>query len=696
VTLQPGATATVKLQVNRGGHTGPAQFQVTGLPEGVSSKCLDLPADKAEGQLELVADLKLGDKETKAKVKVAVKVGTGQAEKTFDLTIPKVFVPSFQAAKEVLLQPGGSAVLDLAVNRNEFQGPLELRVESVLPKVMAKVSRLEANQNSVKLQLAAAADAPDVNQAIRVVGTVVGRTVAVEVPVRVDRTPFRVQAFRVVTLEPGQKRKIELPIERRSYLGPLEIEPLELPEGVRIARATVGPDQKSVALEIVADENAKERVRTARVQAKGGSVVRSEPIVIRVYREGEGFLPREMLNDPLLRRGSFGGRLTAKSKRALVEAYGGTPESEAAVMRGLKWLAAHQQPDGRWSLKAYDTDIENCDCRDAKFEEKVVEEDVAGTAFGVLPFLGAGVAIDRSPEEPKELAEYQSRVQHAIEFLVRSQSVSKDPLQDGRLSGNMYAHAAATIALCEAYGLSGDRWKDRLLVPTQKAIRFIAQAQHKNGGWRYAPRQEGDMSAVAWQFLAIRSGQLAGMTIGSDPLVRAERFVDSCAAGPEGAEKSQYSYQPGEGPQKAKISLTAAGLLTRQYLGRWKKDHPDLAAGCKEIMKNLPPESGSNLGPIYYYYYATQVLHHMEGEDFDLWNARMREHLIRTQEKTGHKTGSWNPNGVDHGAAGGRLYATGMALMTLEVYYRHLPMYRTVQKKARRSIDPLAPVEELQ
>jgi hypothetical protein len=72
------------------------------------------------------------------------------------------------------------------------------------------------------------------------------------------------------------------------------------------------------------------------------------------------------------------------------------------------------------------------------------------------------------------------------------------------------------------------------------------------------------------------------------------------------------------------------------------------------------------------------VLHHLEGADFDLWNYRMREHLIRTQQKQGHETGSWNPDGADLGTRGGRLYATSLALMTLQVYYRHLPMYTPV------------------
>ena len=695
VTLPAGSSTSIKVTIHRGGHTGPAQFQLSGLPQGVTAKVSELPADKTEASIELAADPKLGDQEEKATVKVAVKVGQGQAEKTFALSIPRVALPTFAPVKPVLLQPGSRATVELAVQRGGFQGPLELSVQNLPKGVSAKAARLEANQNATKLEISAAPDAPDAKQPVQVIGTVLGRTVSVEVPVEVNRTPFRVQAFRVVTLRPGEKQKIELPIERRGYAGALEIAPLDLPEGVKVASVKVSPDQRSVALEIVAEENAAKRVRTARVLAKGGQMTYSEPIVVRVKGAEEGFFPSEVLDDPtmpLLRRGSFGGRLTARAKKALLEAYGGTAESEAAVMRGLKWLAAHQRSDGAWSLKAYDAEAENCNCRDANFEKDVEDDDVAGTAFGVLAFLGAGVAIDQAPEEPPELAQYQSRVLDAIAFLVKRQVKSDKPTEDGRLSTNMYAHAAGTIALCEAFGLSGDRWKERLKLPAQRAIRFIAQAQHKEGGWRYQPRQPGDMSAVGWQFLAIRSGQLAGMPIGNDPLIRAERFVDSCAAGPPGAEKSQYSYLPGEKPR---ISTTAAGLLTRQYLLKWKKDHPDLVAGCKEIMKNLPPESGTSLGPIYYYYYATQVLHHMEGEEFDLWNARMREHLIRTQEKTGHRAGSWNPQGTDYGNRGGRLYATGMALMTLQVYYRHLPLYRTVAKKpSRRVIDALAPVPE--
>jgi hypothetical protein len=387
---------------------------------------------------------------------------------------------------------------------------------------------------------------------------------------------------------------------------------------------------------------------------------------------------------PLLRRGSIGGRLTAESKQALLDFYGGTPESEAAVMRGLKWLADHQQADGSWPLKDYAKGIKDCNCQ-GEFEKEIDDSPTAGTAFGILPFLGAGVTHKRAPSQPPELAKYQKVVERGLVFLAKNQIIgkSKDDKKDGYLGGSMYAHALGTIAFCEAYGLSND---ERVKVNAQKAIKYLLTAQHEQGGgWRYEPGQPGDMSVTGWVFLAIRSAQLTGIDVLKPPLIRAGRFVDSCAVGPSEAKNSQYAYTPGTPASPATPAtpaMTAAGLLTREYLG-WKKDEPDLLAGAQYLMQNLPPESGDQLGAIYYYYYATQVLHHLEGTNFDLWNYRMREHLIRTQQKTGHKTGSWNPEGVDYGARGGRLYATAMSLLTLQVYYRHLPMYRVIKLSAR-------------
>ena len=66
---------------------------------------------------------------------------------------------------------------------------------------------------------------------------------------------------------------------------------------------------------------------------------------------------------------------------------------------------------------------------------------------------------------------------------------------------------------------------------------------------------------------------------------------------------------------------------------------------------------------------------HWGGPKWDAWNRAMRDHLVQTQDTRGLESGSWHfPD--HHGDKGGRLYNTAMAVMTLEVYYRYMPLYK--------------------
>ena len=77
-------------------------------------------------------------------------------------------------------------------------------------------------------------------------------------------------------------------------------------------------------------------------------------------------------------------------------------------------------------------------------------------------------------------------------------------------------------------------------------------------------------------------------------------------------------------------------------------------------------------------------MHFYGGPEWEAWNkgtkdkAGMRDTLIQGQD-TGqdkahvHQKGSWSSDG--HPQTSGRLMVTSMSLLTLEVYYRHLPLY---------------------
>ncbi len=675
LTLQPGAEAKVELQVERNGNEGPIEIKLGQLPKGITIEVPKIAEKDSAGNLTVKAAQSLGDEPLTTSVEVTASIGEQTAAQPLTVNVPKLNLPSLMPMAAVLLQPGTSKTVDVKLSRNGFRGAVPLSVEGATAKVQCKLAAASVENDGTTLKIAAARDAPNADLKICVATTLFGRKIGVELPLKVEGKPFDVDSFRVVTIEPGKKQRVELPIARGSYEGSLELGAEDLPKGVKVNEVEAAAGATTAVLELEADPGLEPRVKSSRVLSKAGHLTDSGPIVIRIGKEDDTYLPPALTANreiaPLLRRGSIGGRLTSETKQALLDFYGGTPESEAAVMRGLKWLAAHQHPDGSWPLHQYSKDIPDCDCQ-GEFENGVDKCVVAGTAFGVLPFLGAGVTHNRAPKSPSELASYQKVVENGLIFLARGQKRSNDD-NDGHLGGSMYAHALGTIAFCEAYGLSGD---DRLKINAQLALKYLFNAQHSEGGWRYSPKQAGDMSVTGWVFLAIRSAQLAGIAIQKLPLTRAGRFAESCAVGPEEAKLSRYAYMAG---QDERLALSAAGLLTQQYLG-WPRDEPNLIAGSEYLMEHMPPESGGGLGAIYYYYYATQVLHHLEGPNFDLWNHRMREHLIRTQEKSGHKAGSWNPSGADQGKRGGRMYATGMALLTLEVYYRHLPMYRHVKR----------------
>jgi len=204
----------------------------------------------------------------------------------------------------------------------------------------------------------------------------------------------------------------------------------------------------------------------------------------------------------------------------------------------------------------------------------------------------------------------------------------------------------------------------KLHVPAQASINFICYAQDPvGGGWRYKARQRGDTSVVGWQIMALKSGHMADLNVPPITVKRAFQYLDTVQA--DGG--AFYGYQvPAQGP-----ATTAIGLLCRMYLG-WKKDNPALQRGVAWL-----GSQGPSAVDMYYNYYATQVMRHWEGEPWEKWNSVMRDQLVDSQSRSGHEAGSWHFGKGDHGSEhGGRLYATSMATMILEVYYRHLPIYR--------------------
>jgi hypothetical protein len=364
----------------------------------------------------------------------------------------------------------------------------------------------------------------------------------------------------------------------------------------------------------------------------------------------------------------FSGR-QGLTRAKLVQREGGTARSEKSVEDGLDWLVRHQRADGSWSLN-YHLQCQGNVCP----HRPVMESDTAATGLALLPLLGAGYIHTVK-------SRHQDAVRRGIEWLVEHQQ------EDGNLfigppgMAFMYSHAIGSMALCEAYGLSQD---PRLKQPAQRAIRFIVEAQDpSSGGWRYSPGQSGDTSVFGWQIFALRSGHGAGIPIPRATLKSCSRYLDMAATD---SSRTTYSYQPGRGG--ASPVMTAEALLGRQLMG-WARNYPPLVKGASQIAQHLEISDDRN---IYYWYYATQLLHNMKNKDWERWNLKVREGLIGFQVKDGTcADGSWDPDlpvGDIWGQRAGRLYTTSLSILTLEVYYRYLPLYRDYDEDQEKE-DPM-------
>jgi hypothetical protein len=411
----------------------------------------------------------------------------------------------------------------------------------------------------------------------------------------------------------------------------------------------------------------------------------------------------------------LGGRGTRRSGAL---GRGASAESEKAVDNALKWLAAHQLPDGSWS---FDHRAGVCNGR-CKNQGSFKDAKGGATGIALLAFLGAG--------KTHLEGEYKQTVDKGLRFLLavqKAEGIGGASWHEKVGNSTNYSHGLATLAMCEAYGMALDfkpiapkpgksqsemteeerkKWREdqerakkdkeflknalpvaNLQKSAQAALDFIVAEQHSEGGWRYQPKQAGDTSVVGWMLMALKSGYMSKLRVNKNTVIGASKFLDSVQDGDYG---HIYHYLPEKNrPADATHATTAIGLLCRMYLG-WDKNHPGIAEGVNLMGNTWGPEinGGTNM---YYNYYATQVVFHYGGDTWKEWNKKMRDHLVATQVKDekDHAFGSWHFNG-DHGtASGGRLYLTALSAMTLEVYYRYMPIYKnkSVEEDLQKGVD---------
>jgi len=363
--------------------------------------------------------------------------------------------------------------------------------------------------------------------------------------------------------------------------------------------------------------------------------------------------------------GVFGYRDGGGRKKA-VGRWGGTEATESAVEAALRWLARHQEKDGHWDGK--------------KWEAGNDQSDVGLTGLATLAFLGAGYT--------HKSGRFADNVQRAAKWLISQQRAA-----DGAIGYKFsepshgsfgYLHAIAGLALAEAYGMSEPSRRDQFDLEigavAQKAVDYSIKVQQAPySAWRYVPKEDPpDISVTGWYVMQLKSARIAGLKVDGAAFQGAINFVNKCT--------SKHDGSVGYTNDRGVPSTTGVGLVCRQFVGTPNGD-PVLIQGADYLLKHLPKYDKDNglcvWGPCTYYhwYYGTLAMFQMGGKYWESWNKALKETLPPNQCKGGpldgsaaDKDGSWDPlNTMDD--YGGRVYTTAAGALSLEIYYRYLPMY---------------------
>jgi hypothetical protein len=315
-----------------------------------------------------------------------------------------------------------------------------------------------------------------------------------------------------------------------------------------------------------------------------------------------------------------------------------TAKSQAAVKKGLDYLAKTQNQDGNWT-----------NSQDGN-AYPITMASLAGMAF-----LANGNTPTRGP--------YAEQVRKVERYLMGNTTPSGLITGPGEEEGRpMYGHGFSMLFLSECYGMETDeRIRTKLKKIIADAIMLTARGQSNLGGWTYTPGGGDEGSVTVTQMQGLRAANNAGFSVPKGTIEEAVRYLERCRT-PEGG--IVYSYGSGG---DTRLAISAAAIATLYNAGEYDSRLADACLGY--VWKQFKLQKGWSKGGGHDYYthlYAAQGFYQAGDKYWDDYFPEARDQLLQQQQADG----SWNGDGV------GQVYGTGIALIILQLPYKFLPIYQ--------------------
>ncbi len=312
-----------------------------------------------------------------------------------------------------------------------------------------------------------------------------------------------------------------------------------------------------------------------------------------------------------------------------------TEKTEAAIDKGLEYLARTQGREGAWRNRSgYGT------------------YPVAMSALSGLALLMSGSTTTQG--------KYAPNVDRVTDFLL-SCSTESGLIARSEEDGNrpMYGHGFSMLFLGEVYGMTEDADRhDRIHDVLARAVALTGQSQSNLGGWIYQPDGSSDEGSVTiTQLQGLRACRNAGISVPKSVIDNALKYLELSFRSDGGIAYRARNPGPSRPP------ITAAAICCWFNAGDY--DNPMAKKALRYCRSTIGP-GRKNIGHYFYaHLYYSQALY-LSGDPkaWDEYYPKLRDILISKQQPDG----SWRGDGV------GKPYGTALALVILQLPYNRLPI----------------------
>jgi hypothetical protein len=332
----------------------------------------------------------------------------------------------------------------------------------------------------------------------------------------------------------------------------------------------------------------------------------------------------------------LGGALLSGPLAARARAARRDPKWEAAIQKGLGWVASTQSSLGHWTAGNYPT---------------------AMTALAGTALIASGSTATYGP--------YAANIRRAVDYLttkVRENGLIGDPFTDNRYT---YGHGFSMLFLSQILGEEEDEDRRKELIDIlNKAVDFSAKAQTPSGGWRYVSAKDGNNfdegSTTITQVQGLRGCRNAGIVVPGESVEGAKNYIYQCKNADGGISYSSRNRG------SSRPAITAAALATLYNAGDYDSEHvPQMLDYSKKHLHNINNNTQSFGHWHYTYLYYSQVVYRQGDAEWGPFRDRLYEKIIGEQESNGSWTGNIGP-----------IYVSACNLIMLQLDKGLLPIYQ--------------------